>query len=84
MSPDDENVAKLCPGLRAILEAELAAGNTVAETWDGWGLGVLLSRPFRLVHPTGGGVCFCPLEDPRHWKAEYRCDALGQLVGCRF
>jgi hypothetical protein len=84
MPSRDENIAKLCPELRAILEAELAAGNSIAETWDGWGLGVLLSRPFLVVHPVGGSVCFRPLNDPHYWKAEYACDTLKQIVGCRF
>lgn len=70
-------LAVLHPSLRAILEAELTAGNEVAETSSGWpdpdSVFVRLrhafrSRPAQLPED----VEYAELNDPHWWKAEYR------------
>lgn len=65
----------LHPALRAILAAELAAGNEVAETGQGWpdpdSVFVRLRRPFSaLPQPLPDGVRYHELNDPHWWKAE--------------
>lgn len=81
---NEDHISKLCPELRAIVAAELAAGNSIAECWSGWGFGVLLHKPFLRKHATSEHICFRPINDPHYWQAEYACDALQQLVACRF
>ncbi|MFO1498363.1 MAG: GNAT family N-acetyltransferase [Verrucomicrobiota bacterium] len=69
-------MAALHPGLRQLLEAELAAGNEIVETGRGWpdpdSVFVRLRSPFR---PRSGflpdGVSYLELNDPHWWKAEY-------------
>ncbi len=68
-------LAVLHPALQAILAAELAAGNEVLETGQGWpdpdSVFVRLRRPFRgLPQPLPVGVSFHELNDPHWWKAE--------------
>lgn len=70
-------LAVLHPSLRAILEAELAAGNEVAETSTGWpdpdSVFVRLRNAFRSrATPLPEGVEYQELNDPHWWKAEYR------------
>jgi hypothetical protein len=84
----DEDTARidaLCLELRGILAAELAAGNTVVETWEGWGHVIMLGHPFRCAHSTEGTrVAYRDVDDPHHWKAEYFVADLKQAVACRF
>ena len=70
-------LAVLHPALRTILEAELAAGNEVAETSLGWpdpdSVFVRLCEAFRSRPvPLPEGVEYQELNDPHWWKAEYR------------
>jgi hypothetical protein len=84
-SVDTARIESLCPELREILKVELAAGNRVVETWDGWGLGVVLERPFLREHVIAGSrVAYHDVNDPHYWKAQYSVKELGQLVACRF
>jgi RimJ/RimL family protein N-acetyltransferase len=69
-------LAALHPALQAILRAEIAAGNEVAETGGGWPDGdsvfVRLRQPFHTrpsVLPEG--VQYTELNDPHWWKAEF-------------
>lgn len=70
----------LHPSLRAILEAELAAGNEVVETSTGWpdpdSVFVRLRHPFR-ARPAAlpEGVGYHESNDPHWWKAEYSSSA---------
>ncbi|MEM7246707.1 MAG: hypothetical protein AAF533_15255 [Acidobacteriota bacterium] len=77
------NTASLSPPLRGILETELAAGNRIAESWQGWGHVVLLERPFLRRHVVEGAVVYRDVSDPRHWKAEYFDEDNEQAVACR-
>ena len=81
---DEDNIARLCPELRAILDSELASGNSISESWDGWGLGVLLALPFRRKHPVSDRIFYRPVNDPHYWQAEYWCSDPQQRVACRF
>jgi RimJ/RimL family protein N-acetyltransferase len=69
-------LARLAPPLRTLLDAELAAGNEVAETGSGWpdadSVFVRLKRPF-VVTPAAlpPDVTYARLDDPHWWRAEY-------------
>lgn len=68
-------LAALHPALQAILAAELAAGNEVVETGQGWpdpdSVFVRVRKPFAtLPQPLPDGVLYHQLQDPHWWKAE--------------
>jgi hypothetical protein len=69
-------LAALHPGLRAILEAELAAGNEIAEAGGGWpdpdSVFIRLRNPFQ-PRPARlpPDVEFLAVDDPHWWMAEY-------------
>ena len=72
---DGPALAALHPALRAILAAELAAGNAVKETGRGWpdadSVFVRLLHPFRaLPSPLPDGVVHNVLNDPHWWAAD--------------
>jgi hypothetical protein len=73
---DAPALARLLPSLRTLLDAELAAGNEIAETGGGWpdtdSVFVRLRHPFR-ARPASlpAGVTYQELNDPHWWKAEY-------------
>ena len=81
---DEQRLAQLCPELKSILEAELAAGNQVVATFEGWGHIVMLAEPFRVAHAIGGRVSFLEVNDPHYWKSQYSVKELDQHVACRF
>jgi len=69
-------LASLHPPLRAILAAELAAGNEIAETRGGWpdkeSVFIRLKHPFRTPHsPPPPGVKYTEPNDPHWWKADF-------------
>lgn len=75
----------MAPPLQAILEAELARGNTIAEIGE-WPphcrLLVMLAQHFHLSYPLAEGVEFREIDDPHYWKAEYiHAD---ECLACRF
>lgn len=78
----------MCPELRGLLAAELAAGNTVVEARTGmYGASavlVLLSGPFR-SRPARlpAGVEYRELNDPHWWKADYFHAATRDCLACR-
>ena len=73
---DGPALARLHPALRTILDAELAAGNEVAETGGGWpdadSVFVRLREPFR-TKPDAlpPGVIYTEPNDPHWWRADY-------------
>lgn len=72
---DAPAVAKLHPALRALLQAELAAGNEVAESSLGWpdpdSVFVRLRDPFRALPPQlPAGVAYSEGNDPHWWRAD--------------
>jgi hypothetical protein len=86
---DKERVDELCQELRPLLDAELAAGNSVTDTWKGWphrdSLYIMLARPFTVWRDSlPSGVMFRAVDDPHYWKSEYLCDEVHHAVACGF
>jgi len=84
---DRAALAKLHPALRAILDAELAAGNEVAETGGGWpdedSIFVRLRDPFRTTpSPLPAGVTYTEPNDPHWWKADYSSQSPRHILAC--
>ena len=82
-------IEQLCPELRVLLDAELAAGNAIVESGRGlYGKGtvlILLAKQF-LARPATlpPGVAFREVNDPHWWKAEYFHSPSRHCVACRF
>lgn len=80
-------LGRLHPGLRALLQAELAAGNEIAESGAGWpepdSLFVRLKHPFR-VAPAGlpAGIRYARIDDPHWWEAEYSSESPRHILAC--
>jgi hypothetical protein len=76
------------PQLNALLSAELAAGNRVAEDGPGWGgmaRLVLLAGPFRMPRPDpASGLAFRDIRDPHYWLAEVEDPTTHEMLACRF
>jgi hypothetical protein len=86
---DKERVDELCQELRQLLDAEVAAGNTIVETWKGWpqkeSLYVMLAAPFRTAQGSWPpAVRFVAVDDPHYWKSELVCDRAHHTLACRF
>jgi hypothetical protein len=86
---DKERVDELCQELRPLLDAELAAGNPIVETWKGWphkdSLYIMLASPFRVQHASlPPEVQFRAVDDPHYWKSEFVCDRKHHAIACRF
>ncbi len=86
---DPDALGLLCPELRPLLDAELAAGNRVTDADRGrfapGAVFVLLETPFAETRPgLDGGVVRVDVNDPHWWKTEYRHAASGHVVACRF
>jgi RimJ/RimL family protein N-acetyltransferase len=84
---DRPALASLHPALRAILDAELAAGNEVVETGGGWpdadSVFVRLRDPFRTKpSPPPGGVVYTEPNDPHWWKADYSTTSPRHILAC--
>ena len=80
-------LAALHPALRAILEAELAAGNEIAETGGGWpdpdSVFVRLRHEFRTRHePLPAGLTYTEPNDPHWWKADYSSQSPRHVLAC--
>lgn len=82
---DHARIGQLCPELRTILDAELAAGNKVQTTLVAWGMIVMLEQHFRVPHLIEGTrVSFLDVNDPHYWKSQYSVKELDQHVACKF
>ena len=84
---DRPALAALHPDLRAILDAELAAGNEVAETGGGWpdpdSVFVRLRDPFRTApSPLPDGIVYSEPNDPHWWKADYSSRSPRHVLAC--
>jgi hypothetical protein len=84
-----KTVEQLCPELRVLLDAELAAGNAVVDCRAGLygpeAVLVLLKSEFRacpIVPPPG--VEYRAVNDPHWWKAEYFHAATKHCLACGF
>lgn len=77
----------MVPALQAILDAEIARGNTILSVGD-WPpdcrLFVQLARPFQKRYPALPGVVYAVLNDPHYWKAEYRTADGSECLACGF
>ena len=73
--------------LQVILEAELAAGNSIAEI-SSWppkcGLLVILRRAFAQAYELSPDVEFAEINDTHYWKSEYRYKGGAQALACGF
>ena len=73
--------------LQAILEAELAAGNAVAEI-SSWPpqceLLVILRHSFRSAPIQPAEVAFAEVNDGHYWRSEYRYKGGVQVLACGF
>jgi hypothetical protein len=78
----------LCDELSSLLEAELAAGNSVRDIGPAPGSNgtlVLLSRSFRAEPGSAPSqVYLVPVNDPHWWKEEYRCRLHPHVLACPF
>ncbi|MBR2690477.1 MAG: hypothetical protein IKE42_21720 [Aquamicrobium sp.] len=78
-------VVTMASPLQAILEAELARGNTIVEIGE-WPpqcrLLVMLAQQFHSSYPLADGVEFREIGDPHYWKAEYVL--ADECLACRF
>ena len=78
---------RMAPALQAILDAEIARGNTILSVGD-WPpdcrLFVQLARPFRKRYPAPPGIIHATLNDPHYWKAEYRTVDGAECLACGF
>lgn len=79
----------LCPQLRAILDAEVAAGNRICETSKGWptpsSIVIFLSDSFKVtLGALPSNVTYRLLNDPHYWYAEYEHSLAGHVLACGF
>jgi hypothetical protein len=78
---------RLASPLAEILQAELAAGNQIAET-SAWPpkceLLVILRRPFTQPYPLPDSVELEAVNDPHYWLAEYRFRGGLHTLACGF
>jgi hypothetical protein len=73
----DEHIQALCPELRAVIDDAVSAGNTVVETWSGWGQAVRLatSQPIltAMCPEVRSHLTYAPVRDPHYWLGEIHC-----------
>jgi hypothetical protein len=86
---NQQHIDELCNELRPLLEAELAAGNSIVETWAGWphkdSLYLMLATQFKVRPETlPQDVRFVAVGDPHYWKSELVCDRTHHALACGF
>jgi hypothetical protein len=73
--------------LQVLIEAELAAGNSIRET-SSWPptceLLIILRRKFRQSYSLAPGVTYRLVDDAHYWYAEYSFNAGQQTLACGF
>lgn len=78
---------EVSPSIKLILEQELALGNTIIETNEGWpkekSTFILLKNPFHKKYSLLN-LKFRELNDPHYWKEEYQDEDNLQTIACRF
>ena len=82
-----QSAPRMVRALQAILDAELARGNSILSLGDrppDCRLFVQLARPFRKRYPAPPGVTYAALNDPHYWKAEYRTADGSECLACGF
>lgn len=88
-SVDEQRINELCQELRPFLDAELAVGNIVVDTWKGWplrdSLCIMLKNPFSIrLEPLPDDVQFVAVDDPHYWKSELVCEKTHHALACGF
>jgi hypothetical protein len=85
---DQHHLDQLCPELRQVFDAEIAAGNHTVETRDGWpnkgALFVMLGDPFHGDFTASDSVLFYTETTPRGWKAHFCHLESKQILACGF
>ena len=88
---NQEHLQQFTGVLLEILNAEIAEGNEIAETWHGDFSRVknvtfiALKKPFLTsIRRDLPNVKFTHLNDPHYWKAEYYDEQNRLLLVCRF
>lgn len=81
------DLARLHPGLKQILQAELAAGNEVSETGGGWpetaSVFVKMRGRFRTrPDPLPTGVIYTEPKSPHWWPADYSTQSPAHILAC--
>jgi hypothetical protein len=78
----------LCDDLAPVVDRELAAGNSIVETYRGYpavGVNVWFGLPFRAEHTDlPPHVVFNNVNDPHYWLAEYACTKHDHVLACPF
>ena len=73
--------------LREILNNELALGNEITETAQGWpqseSIIIFLAQPFKAEYALENTE-YREINDPHYWKAEYEDKLTKHLLACRF
>lgn len=82
---DAPALAALHPTLRAVLDAELVAGNTIRDTGRGWpdpdSVVITMREKFRaLPSPLPPGLEYGESDDPHWWRAEVRLVSPRQML----
>ena len=76
----------LHPPLRALLDAELEAGNHVIDGSRDWpdpgSILITLEVPFHGEYSTAGGVVHNTDVDPHYWHADYTCGRPVHILAC--
>lgn len=83
MAIKQEHIDRFCGAIKDILNEELASGNSIVETYEGWPAGttlISLKKPFkRPAKKNLDGIKFRNINDPHYWKAEY-FDVINHLL----
>lgn len=86
---DQAQVDELSLKLKNILDLEIKAGNSIAETWTGWPypttVCVALLLPFLVkVENLPEGIVYRDINDPHYWKADYYDSITNHMLVCGF
>lgn len=87
---NQEELNKFSGVLLDILNAELAAGNIISETWSGdypyeGTTAVVLAKPFLTpIRRDLPNIGFNHINDPHYWKADYYDKQNKLILICRF
>ncbi len=83
---DPDGLSELCAEIRALLQAELAAGNAIA--WvdrsfsDHRAHMVMLVEPFRVAHAPDPRIKRTEVNDPHWWGADLTCTLHAHQLAC--
>ena len=84
---DPAVLTELCADLQAILDAEVAEGNIVCETYRGYPTAVNVWLAFPFLVPLAelpSHVVLHNVNDPHYWLAEYVCTRHDHTLACKY